>query len=318
PNDEERDSSNGEGNGITSNGHSSSHPVNDEATMATPIDDTSILSEGIEYENSVSGSNIESRRNANKGNEPQGYNQREGVDYEETFSPVVKMVTLRRIISLVMHNSWPLYQLDVNNAFLYGDLNKGVHMDLPLGYYDESETERMHLPLQSHFTDALTVLRHLKLSHGFGIQLFNGNSLVSLYCDSTSTIEIAFNLVFHESTKHFEIDVHLVIEKVASDKQFCSKPNMVDTFTILSISFSLFEFPGHGSTPSVGRKSNAIFALPGHGSTSSVVRKSNAIFALPGHRSMSFVGGKSNAIFGRKLKIDMAAYGWKVRTSLQR
>ncbi|GJS18278.1 hypothetical protein Tco_0412750 [Tanacetum coccineum] len=55
--------------------------------------------------------------------------------------------------------------------------------------------------------------------------------------------------------------------------------------------------PGHGSTSSVGRKSNAIFALPGHGSTSSVGRKSNAIFALPGHGSTSSVGRKSNAIF---------------------
>ncbi|GJY25943.1 hypothetical protein Tco_0400669 [Tanacetum coccineum] len=51
---------------------------------------------------------------------------------------------------------------------------------------------------------------------------------------------------------------------------------------------------------------------------SSVGRKSNAIFALPGHRSTSSVGRKSNAIFGRKLKIDMAAYGWKVRTSPRR
>ncbi|GKB23395.1 cysteine protease XCP1-like protein, partial [Tanacetum coccineum] len=100
---------------------------------------------------------------------------------------------------------------------------------------------------------------------------------------------------------------------------------------ILSISFSLFALPGHGSTSSVGRKSNAIFALPGHGSTSSVGRKSNAIFALPGHRSTSSVGRKSNAIFtlpghrstssvgrklnaifSRKLKIDMAAYDWKM------
>ncbi|GJY61782.1 RNA-directed DNA polymerase, eukaryota [Tanacetum coccineum] len=67
-----------------------------------------------------------------------------------------------------------------------------------------------------------------------------------------------------------------------------------------------------------GTKSNAIFALPGHESTSSVCRKSNAIFALPGHGSTSSVGRKSNAIFGRKLKIDMVVYGWKVRTSPRR
>ncbi|GKA47321.1 hypothetical protein Tco_0740204 [Tanacetum coccineum] len=92
----------------------------------------------------------------------------------------------------------------------------------------------------------------------------------------------------------------------------------------------IFALPDHGSTSSVsrksnaifafsvGRKSNVIFAFPGHRSTSSVGRKLNVIFALPGHRSTSSVGCKSNAISGRKLKIDMAAYGWKVRTSPRR
>nr|GEV16776.1 ribonuclease H-like domain-containing protein [Tanacetum cinerariifolium] len=50
------------------------------------------------------------------------------------FSPVVKMVTVRCLVSIVVVNKWPLYQLDVNYAFLYGDLVEDAYMTLPDGY----------------------------------------------------------------------------------------------------------------------------------------------------------------------------------------
>ncbi|GKE23048.1 ribonuclease H-like domain-containing protein, partial [Tanacetum coccineum] len=65
----------------------------------------------------------------------QGFGQKEGIDYEETFSYVVKMVTVRCLLNIGVSMSWPVFQLDVNNAFLYSDLEDVVFMKPPEGYY---------------------------------------------------------------------------------------------------------------------------------------------------------------------------------------
>ncbi|GKC54789.1 ribonuclease H-like domain-containing protein, partial [Tanacetum coccineum] len=51
-------------------------------------------------------------------------NQQHGVDFDETFSPVVKSATIHTVLSLVVSRQWPIHQLDVKNAFLNGDLSE--------------------------------------------------------------------------------------------------------------------------------------------------------------------------------------------------
>ena len=61
-----------------------------------------------------------------------GYTQIYGFDYYDTFSPVAKMTSIRLLFSMVAMRSWPLYQLDIKNAFLHGDLAEEVFLEQPL------------------------------------------------------------------------------------------------------------------------------------------------------------------------------------------
>ena len=65
-----------------------------------------------------------------------GYNQEYGLDYSETFSPVIRHETIRLVLSLAVRNNCLINQLDVSNAFLHGMLDETIYMTQPPGYVD--------------------------------------------------------------------------------------------------------------------------------------------------------------------------------------
>ncbi len=70
-----------------------------------------------------------------------GFQQKEGIDYTEIFSPVVKMATIRVVLSLVAAENLYLEQLDVKTDFLHGDLDEEIYMKQPVGFIVKDKEE---------------------------------------------------------------------------------------------------------------------------------------------------------------------------------
>ena len=63
-----------------------------------------------------------------------GYSQRKDIDYAEIFSPVVKLTTIRILLSIVASENLHLEQMDVKTTFLHGDLDEEIYMQQPEGF----------------------------------------------------------------------------------------------------------------------------------------------------------------------------------------
>lgn len=67
-----------------------------------------------------------------------GFKQRKGIDYNQTYSPVAKLSTIRSILSIAAMEKMHLAQFDVSTAFLYGKLEETIYMQQPEGYNDQT------------------------------------------------------------------------------------------------------------------------------------------------------------------------------------
>jgi hypothetical protein len=72
-----------------------------------------------------------------------GFAQKEGVDYEESFSPTKKWATIYTLFSMATQNGWKIYQMDVKISFLNGDLKENVFMSQPKGFVVKGQEHKV-------------------------------------------------------------------------------------------------------------------------------------------------------------------------------
>lgn len=172
-----------------------------------------------------------------------GYSQNKGIDYQETFSSVVKMVTVRTIFSIEASNNWCIHQMNAYNAFLQGDLHDEIYMQLPKGFSSQGENKVCCILIKSLYglkqaprqwtaklTKALLQFKFKlsKLNHSLFTKTSNGGiTVVLVYVDDMLVTGSSLEVV--EETKRYlsqsfkmkdlgELKYFLGIEFVKFDK----------------------------------------------------------------------------------------------------
>uniref|UniRef100_A0A2N9H6H8 Integrase catalytic domain-containing protein n=1 Tax=Fagus sylvatica TaxID=28930 RepID=A0A2N9H6H8_FAGSY len=72
-----------------------------------------------------------------------GYTQKAGIDYEETFSPVAMLKSIRILLSIAAHYDYEIWQMDVKTAFLNGNIREEIYMDQPVGFISHGQESKV-------------------------------------------------------------------------------------------------------------------------------------------------------------------------------
>ncbi|GJS92752.1 gag-pol polyprotein [Tanacetum coccineum] len=73
-----------------------------------------------------------------------GYNQQEGIDFEESFAPVARLEAVRLFVAYAAHKSFLVYQMDVKTSFINGTLKEELYVNQPSGFVDPHHPDKVY------------------------------------------------------------------------------------------------------------------------------------------------------------------------------
>jgi hypothetical protein len=126
-----------------------------------------------------------------------GFHQQPEIDFAETYSPVVKPITIRTVLAIVVSARWAIRQVDVNNAFLHGRLQETVYMAQPPGFYHPNHPTavcKLHKAIYGLKQDPLAWFAHLS-ARLLELKFHSSKSDSSLFIYRSSSVTI-FVLIY--------------------------------------------------------------------------------------------------------------------------
>ncbi|RVW18983.1 Retrovirus-related Pol polyprotein from transposon RE1 [Vitis vinifera] len=135
-----------------------------------------------------------------------GFNQRPGIDYKETFSPIVKLITICTVLTLVIMQGWSLRQLDVNNAFLHGHLTKKSVYEATTWLQESGKTRSCLLPYKGNlWTKTSTPCLHKYIRDILAKTSMDGAKDVTTPLSTSVSLQLANGLPSVDSTEYRKV-----------------------------------------------------------------------------------------------------------------
>ncbi|RVX21890.1 Retrovirus-related Pol polyprotein from transposon RE1 [Vitis vinifera] len=129
------------------------------------------------------------------------FHQTTGFDYTKTFSPVVKPTTIWVALTIALSRNWKIQQLDINNAFLNGDLQEEVYMEQPKGFIEKSTshlvkhtTEGLHLSQTKYVHDFLCKAK-MNNANGINTPMISGQQLTTSGSGTVKDVQLYRSVV---------------------------------------------------------------------------------------------------------------------------